>query len=35
VAHGLVATLSAVDHLDVSLRLLAPSGYRVIEMSQN
>jgi hypothetical protein len=32
---GLVATLSAVDHLDVSLRLLAPSGYRVIEMSQN
>ena len=35
VVHGLVATLSAVDHLDVSLRLLAPSGYRVIEMSQN
>lgn len=35
VAHGLVATLSAVDHLDVSLRLLAPSGYRVIEMSEN
>lgn len=34
-AQGLVATLSAVDHLDVSLRLLAPSGYRVIEMSQN
>ena len=34
-AHGLVATLIAVDHLDVSLRLLAPSGYRVIEMSQN
>ena len=32
---GLVATLSAVDHLDVSLRLLAPSGYRVVEMSQN
>ena len=34
-AQGLVATLSAVDHLEVSLRLLAPSGYRVIEMSQN
>ncbi len=34
-AQGLVATLSAVDHLDVSLRLLAPSGYRVIEMSEN
>ena len=34
-ALGLVATLSAIDHLDVSLRLLAPSGYRVIEMSQN
>ena len=34
-AQGLVATLSAVDQLDVSLRLLAPSGYRVIKMSQN
>jgi len=25
-----VATLTAVDHLDVSLRLLAPAGYRII-----